>query len=586
MKFKDRLNDYIDTLGCRAKTLSEASGLSPTVISRYRNGERMPSSRSIQLNKLCHGISILAERASLSGITEENIYASFLETLNTETVNPLILGRNLSIIISLLEINKSELSRFLNYDPSYLSRICSGQRFPSNPDKFIQDVCKFIIHRYTRPSDLAVLASLLGCKADDLKDPYLYKEQLMIWFGSKNIISDDSSVLSGLLSSIDLFKSDKNPVSEENYTLISKAKDADFYFYSGEEGVKQSQLDFFAKNAEMKTPVSIYLYSDIIPAGFEKGPEYLSEWMMHLMYLQTHGFDIYVILNFEQAIYEIAHYFSMWLPIYASGKIHLYYISDSSRKVAENFICVSPYAVVSGEASSGPDKLGDAVYMTSQDAVDHYLRKIRIVLKHASPLMEIYKEEDLDEYHRFMNEDARQSGMRRNLIPSLSAFVLSDEELESLLDKTDTDKEKRELFLNEVRLHRERCQNILNQGNFHLEVPYYEKKDFEDDSKELYVDGPIRSIRVRYNFSDYWNHLGRIREYKETHPNFSYKLTSPVTFENLQIVLHSGHWVLIGKKNQPNIFFVIHHPKVRSAFENIVLSSALTAEEETHLADL
>ena len=42
MKFCDRLNLYIETLGCSAKTLSAASGISDAAISRYRSGEREP----------------------------------------------------------------------------------------------------------------------------------------------------------------------------------------------------------------------------------------------------------------------------------------------------------------------------------------------------------------------------------------------------------------------------------------------------------------------------------------------------------------------------------------------------------------
>ena len=52
MKFCDRLNLYIETLGCSAKTLSAASGISDAAISRYRSGEREPGSDSEQLLRL------------------------------------------------------------------------------------------------------------------------------------------------------------------------------------------------------------------------------------------------------------------------------------------------------------------------------------------------------------------------------------------------------------------------------------------------------------------------------------------------------------------------------------------------------
>ena len=51
MEFKDQLNKYMNELDCSAKTLAEVSTLSPTVVSRYRNGERVPSAGSEQIKK-------------------------------------------------------------------------------------------------------------------------------------------------------------------------------------------------------------------------------------------------------------------------------------------------------------------------------------------------------------------------------------------------------------------------------------------------------------------------------------------------------------------------------------------------------
>lgn len=67
MKFCDRLNLYIETLGCSAKTLSAASGISDAAISRYRSGEREPGRDSEQLLRLAQGIcAIAAERRLFS----------------------------------------------------------------------------------------------------------------------------------------------------------------------------------------------------------------------------------------------------------------------------------------------------------------------------------------------------------------------------------------------------------------------------------------------------------------------------------------------------------------------------------------
>ena len=52
MKFSEVLNKYLKELNCSSKKLSTESGLSESVISRYRSGERTPVKESEQMNKL------------------------------------------------------------------------------------------------------------------------------------------------------------------------------------------------------------------------------------------------------------------------------------------------------------------------------------------------------------------------------------------------------------------------------------------------------------------------------------------------------------------------------------------------------
>ncbi len=182
MEFKEQLNTYMTVLDCSAKTLAEVSNLSPTVLSRYRNGERIPAPGSEQLQKLCSGISQLAQEAGRSDMDVDQIYTVFVDILNSNKPDPHVLGDKLNLLISALEINKAELSRFLNYDPSYLSRICSGQRTPSNSDKFILEVCRFISKRCARTSDKAAVADLIGCTPEALQDEESHVNILLSWF--------------------------------------------------------------------------------------------------------------------------------------------------------------------------------------------------------------------------------------------------------------------------------------------------------------------------------------------------------------------------------------------------------------------
>lgn len=76
MEFNERLNDYIEIINCTAKDLCKVSGLSPSTISRYRSGERVPEINSEALERLCEAIVILAENKR-PNITKKISYRFF-----------------------------------------------------------------------------------------------------------------------------------------------------------------------------------------------------------------------------------------------------------------------------------------------------------------------------------------------------------------------------------------------------------------------------------------------------------------------------------------------------------------------------
>ena len=76
MSFKECLNEYIKQIQCTGKELAVSSGISETVISRYRKGERMPSADSEYLKKLSDGIIKIAETKMIQDFNAEQIKRS------------------------------------------------------------------------------------------------------------------------------------------------------------------------------------------------------------------------------------------------------------------------------------------------------------------------------------------------------------------------------------------------------------------------------------------------------------------------------------------------------------------------------
>ena len=62
MTFQEQLNLYIEELSCSGRELAKNSGISETILSRYRKGERLPGADSDYLKKLAAGIALTAEQ--------------------------------------------------------------------------------------------------------------------------------------------------------------------------------------------------------------------------------------------------------------------------------------------------------------------------------------------------------------------------------------------------------------------------------------------------------------------------------------------------------------------------------------------
>ncbi|MDD6021369.1 MAG: helix-turn-helix domain-containing protein [Acutalibacteraceae bacterium] len=82
MKFHEKLNEYIEQLGCRARDISELSGISAATLSRYRSGERLPDMNSEAFEKLCFAIAQIAKKNNSHDITKDSVRECFLETEN------------------------------------------------------------------------------------------------------------------------------------------------------------------------------------------------------------------------------------------------------------------------------------------------------------------------------------------------------------------------------------------------------------------------------------------------------------------------------------------------------------------------
>ena len=105
MTFKDLLNEYLKEFNCNSKKISELTNISPSVISRYRSGQRRPEINSIQTDKIINAIFELGNNK----YKKEDIKNNILNSLKKDDFNYENFSKNLNDLINILKINESFL---------------------------------------------------------------------------------------------------------------------------------------------------------------------------------------------------------------------------------------------------------------------------------------------------------------------------------------------------------------------------------------------------------------------------------------------------------------------------------------------
>lgn len=164
MFFKDVFNSYLNELNCTAKEFSLESGISEAVISRYRSGDRVPKVNSLQLNKIIDSIYNISVNKNLK-YNKKDITKKLINSISNHNY---FNYQNFNKIITTLNVNINDMSKYISFDASHISRIRYGKTKPSDSNYFSKKVCDYIIHKYNSNELINIFPQLKD--SDNLSD--------------------------------------------------------------------------------------------------------------------------------------------------------------------------------------------------------------------------------------------------------------------------------------------------------------------------------------------------------------------------------------------------------------------------------
>lgn len=568
MNFKEVLNEYLKELNCSSKKLSNESGLSESVISRYRSGERTPVKNSEQLNKLTKALFNIAKDNDKNKYTFDKIASDFNIALPSDDFDYTTFSNNLNTLITSLNINTHEMSKYIVFDASHISRIRYGKAKPSNPVEFSNKICSYILNRYKNPDDINNLMMIIGCKKSDLSNEKIYST-LFNWLTSeivpiKNQISDFLHHLDSfnLDDYIKVIKFDELKVPSIPFYKV-KTK-----HYYGIEEMKQGELNFFKGTVLSKSKEDIFMCSDMPMEDMAKDIDFGKKWMFAIAMCLKKGHHLNIIHNLDRPFNEMMLGLESWIPIYMTGQISPYYLSNLKNNIYNHLNYVSAAAALSGECINGFHNKGMYYLTTNKNEIEYYKEKSDLLLKKAKPLMEIYRENNIKEYHLFLKKDENIECDRTRYISSLPLFTISDELLIKILKRNKLTKEEINKIIKYKNNEFKYMNSILKKNKVFDYIYVIKEDEFISDTPSLSLNNLFIDKTINYTYKEYIEHLKLTNEYAKNNKNYNILTEEDKTFKNITITILKNNHVIISKNSNPTIHFVIRHPKLVAAIES------------------
>lgn len=568
MNFKEVLNEYLKELNCSSKKLSNESGLSESVISRYRSGERTPLKNSEQLNKLTKALFNIAKDSGKNKYTFDKIVSDFNSTLASDNFDYTTFSNNLNTLITSLNINIHEMSKYIVFDASHISRIRYGKAKPSNPVEFSNKICSYILNRYKNPDDINNLMMIIGCKKSDLSNEKIYST-LFNWLTSE--IVPVKNQISDFLHHLDSFNLD-DYIKVIKFDEL-KVPSIPFYktktkHYYGIEEMKQGELNFFKGTVLSKSKEDIFMCSDMPMEDMAKDIDFGKKWMFAIAMCLKKGHHLNIIHNLDRPFNEMMLGLESWIPIYMTGQISPYYLSNLKNNIYNHLNYVSAAAALSGECINGFHNKGMYYLTTNKNEIEYYKEKSDLLLKKAKPLMEIYRESNIKEYHLFLKKDENIECDRTRYISSLPLFTISDELLIKILKRNKLTKEEINKIIKYKNNEFKHMNSILKKNKVFDYIYVIKEDEFISDTPSLLLNNLFIDKTINYTYKEYIEHLKLTNEYAKNNKNYNILTEKDKTFKNITITILKNNHVIISKNSNPTIHFVIRHPKLVAAIES------------------
>lgn len=424
-----------------------------------------------------------------------------------------------------------------------------------------------------RTNSPSAIAALIGYPAEELIPEDRCASKLCSWFSGRLTLGTISQrdYLGKLLHQLDAFNIETY-MSDAHFPKAAQLREPEVLslpkYYYGFEEMKKGELDFFRTVATSGGNGTVYMCNSIPMEDLTADAAYMRGWMQSIAMMIMKGADIHMIHDVDRPSDEMLLGLMSWIPLYMTGKVSSFYLSDASNRIYCHTDYVSDTAVLCGECIRGYHNEGKYCLTQSETDLAYYKKRVRRLFSKAKPLMKTYRTEDQEAFFRFEDSEGLSGGTRCNLLSSLPIYTLPKEVLESMLENNSFGEKEKAAVRSCVSRQKKMTETILENGTIRDEISALSEEAFGKEPVYLSLSGMFSEKGLRYTYGEYLQHLAATMQFAEEHAGYDLHTDAIQTFRNIQIQVNEGKWVIVSKNNAPSIPFVIKHPKMICTFED------------------
>ena len=212
-----------------------------------------------------------------------------------------------------------------------------------------------------------------------------------------------------------------------------------------------------------------------------KDLKFTKKYMMYLAFILKKGIKLNIIHDLNRPFKELLLGLEGWIPLYMTGQINPYYFKDSYNSLYSIIDCVSGNAILHGECVSKNIKSGKFLVSTKNDDLKYYKEISNLLLKKATPLMEIYTPDKKNEFLAISNNKSLISIPIRNILLNLPNYTISDELLDEILVQNNISIDDKNLIFNFINAEKKRINEILINTKIIDEITLLSEENFKNN---------------------------------------------------------------------------------------------------------